>query len=69
MEAVDEDANAAASSADYSIDGWAESFDYYSTKFCLGASPPNNGLGQNSIIVGEVYTNAYGGIDTFCDSG
>ncbi|RFU23865.1 hypothetical protein B7463_g12479, partial [Scytalidium lignicola] len=69
LEAVDEDANASASSADYSVDGWAEGFDYYSTKFCLGASPANNGLGQNSIVVGEVYTNAYGGIDTFCDSG
>ena len=67
-ESLDEDANASATSADYGVDGWVESFDYYSSKFCLGASPPGEGQGQDSIIVGEVYTNAYGGVDSFCDS-
>ena len=60
--------NASATSADYGVDGWVESFDYYSSKFCLGASPPGEGQGQDSIIVGEVYTNTYGGVDSFYDS-
>jgi hypothetical protein len=54
---------------DWGVDGWAESFDYYSSKFCLGASPPGDSQGVDSVIVGEVYTNSYGGIDGECDSG
>jgi hypothetical protein len=60
--------DASKTSADYGVDGWFESFDYFSSKFCLGASPPGEAQGQDSVIVGEVYTNSYGGIDTFCDS-
>ncbi len=66
-EDLDEDANASATSADYG-DGWVESFDCYLNKVCLGASPQGEGQGQNSIIIGEVYTNTYGGVDSFCDS-
>lgn len=52
-----------------SVDGWAESFDYYAPTFCLGASPPGDGQGQDSIIVGQIYTNSFGNVDAFCDSG
>ncbi|KAJ8060617.1 hypothetical protein OCU04_010927 [Sclerotinia nivalis] len=69
IEGLDEDANASKTSADYGVDGWAESYDYYASSMCLGASPPNDGQGVDSIIVGEVYMNAYGGIDTICQSG
>ncbi len=41
----------------------------YQSKFCCAASPSGNGPGQNSIIVGEVYMNDFGGIDGECDSG
>lgn len=68
-EALDEDANASKESNEFGVDGWSESFDYYASSFCLGASPPGNGQGQNSIIVGEIHTNSYGGIDSICDSG
>jgi hypothetical protein len=37
-------------------------------KFCAAASLPGNRPGVDSIIVGEVYLEAYGGIDSQCDS-
>jgi hypothetical protein len=39
-------------------------------KFCLSAGPPNEDeIGYNSIIVGEVYMNQWGGLDGECQSG
>jgi hypothetical protein len=52
-----------------SVDEWVESFDYYAPTFCLEASPPGDGQGQDSIIVGQIYTNSFGNVDAFCDSG
>lgn len=41
----------------------------YAEKFCLGVGPNGDGVGQDSVIVGEVYANQWGGIDTNCQSG
>ena len=41
----------------------------YLSKFCLSAGPNGDAVAQDSIIVGEVYMNAWGGIDSNCDSG
>jgi hypothetical protein len=38
-------------------------------KYCIGMSPEGNNPGQNSIIVGEVYWNQFGGLDTVCQGG
>lgn len=40
----------------------------YHNKFCLGVSPQGQSVGQESMIVGEVYMNAWGGIDQQCQS-
>jgi hypothetical protein len=37
------------------------------SKLCLAAGTSST-LGQDSVIVGEVYRNQYGGIDKDCDS-
>jgi hypothetical protein len=39
----------------------------FPSKFCLGASPNGQQAGQESIIVGEVYMNQWGGVDSDCD--
>jgi hypothetical protein len=44
-------------------------FGGYAPKFCLSAGPPNTNASQDSIIVGEVYVNQFGGLDTDCQSG
>lgn len=41
----------------------------YHDKFCLGVGGEKSSVGQDSIIVGEVYTNAWGGVDTICRDG
>lgn len=69
VEGLDEDANSSKSSADFSVDGWSEGYDYYASSMCLSAGSPGSAQGVNSVIVGEVYMNAYGGIDTTCQSG
>ncbi len=37
------------------------------SKYCLGLSPQGQSAGKESMIVGEVYMNAWGGIDSGCD--
>jgi hypothetical protein len=56
---------------DYGLDDVFSSdfFGGYAPKFCLSAGPPNTNAGQDSIIVGEVYVNQFGGLDTDCLSG
>jgi hypothetical protein len=40
------------------------------SKYCLSAGPPGEDqVGVNSIIVGEVYMNQFGGLDAQCQSG
>ncbi len=41
----------------------------FSEKICVGVSPNGDSVGQDSVIVGEVYANQFGGIDTNCQSG
>ncbi|KAK9482071.1 hypothetical protein V1527DRAFT_486047 [Lipomyces starkeyi] len=41
----------------------------YHDKFCLGLSPQTDSVGIDSIIVGEIYVNAYGGLDGECQNG
>lgn len=55
----------------YSEDNvWAEQgTGGYPLKYCMGASRAGNTVGENSIIVGEVYYNQWGGIDSECKSG
>lgn len=40
----------------------------YHNKFCLGVGPMGQSAGSESIIVGEVYMNRWGGIDEECQS-
>jgi hypothetical protein len=41
----------------------------FAEKICVGVSPNGDSVGQDSVIVGEVYANQFGGIDSNCQSG
>ena len=62
-----ESANALAGQND-DFFGTQESGEGWPNKFCVGLSPTGQAVGKESMIVGEVYENAWGGIDSNCDS-
>ncbi|KAK9349676.1 hypothetical protein V1523DRAFT_168004 [Lipomyces doorenjongii] len=66
-EPLDEEANQ--DKTDDSDDYFVKENKQYHDKFCLGLSSQTDSVGIDSIIVGEIYVNAYGGLDGECQNG